>query len=173
MAESGKGGSGLGDLITAGIGVGLGLLVLGALVDSADDRKKKQGLLPPPKYPNYDDADFVEIESYSPETKLAEKLESLEPLRQSDLAAWFREIAKDPKLTELVKQRLQREQELQSIHEQAKGKPRTDTRDQKPREAWYETMHAEIEKVKQLFRDAGDQEPIIEAIRRRYMEGEA
>lgn len=180
MADSKGGGSLLGDLVTAGVGFGLGLLVLGALTggehDDEDDENPNAltkrigpGALPPGRY---QDATFTEIEHKGSEQLAVEKLKSLEPLRQKDIAAWFREVAKDPKATEIVKQELQREQELQSLHEKVRGKVQTGPREQRQSRAWYEEMHAEIAKARKLFGDGEEAEEIVEEIQRRYREGE-
>jgi hypothetical protein len=174
MGDSDSGGSGLGEVILAGLGIGATLLILGALA-GGDKKQLTDGERKGLPSGNIDDADYTVIDAEAEERELQEKLDKLAPLRKSDPAEWFREIAKDSKLTHRVKEQLRREQELAVMHEQIRpAKPAGNrTGESKPREPWYEAMYREIIKVKDMFPREEEHGPIIEMIKRKYMEGEA
>lgn len=165
-----KGGGGIGelifDLLVGGAVVAGGIALVSVLAEESEKKNKLAlaGGEPPKQLPPLSD------------DQMKEAVRRLAQIRKDDPAAWAREVSRDPELTNLVLQWQARERRIFE-GESDLGKP-LNPKQAKPNEPkatarpWYEEMHAEEKRIKELYPNEADHGPMIEMLRRKYMEGE-
>jgi hypothetical protein len=154
----------LGSLVVGGV------IAIGGIALLAAMSEERNRLVPASAEPDPDERPKMS------EEEMREAVRRLAQIRKDDPAEWAREVSRDAVLTELVlnwqgreKRVFQAETDLRNTVNPRPPKPET----KGPKREWFEEMHEKEERVRVLYPDPVDHEPIIEMIRRQYMEGEA